>query len=51
MLEFKKVAASLVNEKGYTHQQTADHLDIQRQAEDDDRLTYHCHAKFRVTHE
>lgn len=27
-LEFKKNAARLVNEKGYTHQQAADHLDI-----------------------
>ena len=27
-LEFKKDAARLVNEKGYTHQQAADHLDI-----------------------
>ncbi|HEY8111198.1 MAG TPA: transposase [Candidatus Nitrosotenuis sp.] len=26
--EFKKVAARLVNEKGYTHQQAADHLGI-----------------------
>lgn len=27
-LEFKKDAARLVNEKGYTHQQAADHLGI-----------------------
>jgi len=27
-LEFKKDAAKLVNEKGYTHQQAADHLGI-----------------------
>jgi len=27
-LEFKQDAAKLVNEKGYTHQQAADHLGI-----------------------
>ncbi|MEQ1638465.1 MAG: transposase [Methylococcales bacterium] len=31
-LEFKQDAAKLVNEKGYTHQQAADHLGISQSA-------------------